>query len=85
MEQHRLRLLEGKVLKGIFGAKRDEIIRRWRKRHYEEFHNLYSSPNIITMVKSKSEMGLACSKHGREKCIQNFGWKTRRKETTRKT
>jgi hypothetical protein len=36
----------------IFGPKRDEVMGGWRKLHDEELHNLYSSPNIITMIKS---------------------------------
>jgi hypothetical protein len=74
------------MLRGIFEAKRGEIIGRWRKWHYYESHNLYSSPDIITVITSKNEMGRAGSKHGREeKCIQSFDWKTRKKEATRKT
>jgi hypothetical protein len=37
----------------IFGPKKDEIIGGWRKLHNEELHNLYSPPNIITMIKSR--------------------------------
>jgi hypothetical protein len=41
------------VLKRIFGIKRDEVIGGWRKLHNEELHELYSSPNIIKIIKSK--------------------------------
>jgi hypothetical protein len=41
------------MLKGIFGPKRDEVTEGWRKLHNEELHNLYSSPSIIRMIKSK--------------------------------
>jgi hypothetical protein len=41
------------MLRGIFGPKRDEVTGDWRKLHNEELHNLYSSPNIITMIKSR--------------------------------
>jgi hypothetical protein len=41
------------VLRGIFGLKRDEVTGDWRKLHNEELHNLYSSPSIIRMIKSK--------------------------------
>jgi hypothetical protein len=41
------------VLRRIFGPRRDEVIGDWRKLHNEELHNLYSSPNIIRMIKSK--------------------------------
>jgi hypothetical protein len=41
------------VLRRIFGPKRNEVIGGWRKLHNEELHNLYSSPSIIKMIKSK--------------------------------
>jgi hypothetical protein len=53
MEEHRLRALENKVLRRIFGPKRDKIIGGWRKLHNEELHNLCSLPNIIRMIKSR--------------------------------
>ena len=51
-EEHRLRVFENKVLRKIFGAKRDEITGEWRKIHNAELHALYSSPNIIRNLKS---------------------------------
>jgi hypothetical protein len=42
------------VLRRIFGPKRDDVTGDWRKLHNDELHNLYSSPNIIRMIKSKS-------------------------------
>jgi hypothetical protein len=45
-------VFENRVLRRIFGPKRDEVTRDWRKLHNEELHNLYSSPNIIRMIKS---------------------------------
>jgi hypothetical protein len=50
-EEHRLRVFENKVLRGIFGPKRDEVTGGWRKLHNEELHNLYSSPNIIRIMR----------------------------------
>ena len=52
-EEHTLRVFENKVLRKIFGAKRDEIIGEWRKLHNAELHTLYSSPNIIRNLKSR--------------------------------
>jgi hypothetical protein len=46
-EEHRLRVFENRVLRRIFGRKRDEVTGEWRKLHNEELHNLYSSPDII--------------------------------------
>jgi hypothetical protein len=41
------------VLRRIFGLKRDEIIRGWRKFHTEDLHKFYSLPNVIRMIKSR--------------------------------
>jgi hypothetical protein len=46
-EEHRLRVFETRVLRKIFGPKRDEVTGEWRKLHSEELRNLYSSPSII--------------------------------------
>jgi hypothetical protein len=53
MEEHRLRVYENRVLRRIFGPKRDEVTRDWRKLHNEKLHKLYSSPNTIRMIKSR--------------------------------
>jgi hypothetical protein len=49
--EYRLGVLENRVLRRKFGPKRDEVKGDWRKLHNEELHNLYSSPNIIRMIK----------------------------------
>jgi hypothetical protein len=46
-------VFENKVLKRIFGPKRDEVIKHWRKLHNEELRDLYSSPSIIRIIKSR--------------------------------
>jgi hypothetical protein len=46
-------VFENRVLRRIFGPKRDEVTGEWRKLHIEEFHNLYSTPSIIRQIKSK--------------------------------
>jgi hypothetical protein len=51
-EEHKLRMFENWVLRRIFGPKRDEVTEDWRKLHNEELHSLYSSPDIIRMMKS---------------------------------
>jgi len=52
-EERRLRVFENRVLRKIFGLKRQEVTGQWRKLHNEELNNLYSSPNIIWMTKSR--------------------------------
>jgi hypothetical protein len=44
-------VFENKLLRGIFGPKRDEVTGVWRKLHNEKFHDLYSSPNILRVIK----------------------------------
>jgi hypothetical protein len=53
-EEHRLRVFENRVLKRISGPKRDEVTGEWRKLHNEELHILYSSPNVIRQIKSRT-------------------------------
>jgi hypothetical protein len=52
-EEHRLRVFENMVLRRIFGPKRDEETGGWRKLRNEELRDLYSSPSIIRMIKSR--------------------------------
>jgi len=52
-EECRLKVYEKRVLKRIFGPKWDKVIREWRKLHNEELNNLYSSPNIVWVIKSR--------------------------------
>jgi hypothetical protein len=52
-EEHRLRVFENRVLRRIFGPKRDEVTGEWRKLHNEELRDLNSSPSIIRMIKSR--------------------------------
>jgi len=46
-------VFENRVLSRIFGPKRDEVTGEWRKLHNEELNNLYSSPNIVRVIKSR--------------------------------
>jgi hypothetical protein len=52
-EEHRLRVFEIRVLRRIFGPKRDEVTGGWRKLHNEELHGLYCSPSIVRMIKAR--------------------------------
>jgi hypothetical protein len=51
-EEHGLRVFENRVLRRIFGPKREEVAGGWRRLHNEELHNLYPSPNIIRVIES---------------------------------
>jgi hypothetical protein len=76
-EEHRLRLFENRVLRRIFGPKRDEKTSEWRKFHSGELHNLYSSPDIIMHIKSRRMRwaGHAVRNGRRKKRVQGFGGK----------
>jgi hypothetical protein len=52
-EEHKLRVFENRVLRRIFRPKRDGVAGGWRKLHNKELHNLYSSPSIIRIIKSR--------------------------------
>jgi hypothetical protein len=48
-----LRVFENRVLRRIFGPKRDEVTGGWRKLHNEELHDLYSSPSTVRVIKAR--------------------------------
>ena len=52
-EKRRLSVFEDRVLRRIFRPKRDEVTGEWRRKHNEELHDLYSSPNIILVIISR--------------------------------
>ena len=52
-EERRLRVYENRLLRRIFGPRRDEVTGDWRKLHNEELNDLYSSPNIFRVIKSR--------------------------------
>jgi hypothetical protein len=66
-EERRLRVFEYRVLRRIFGPKRDKVTGEWRKLHNKELRDLYSSPSIIRIITGEEyEMGGPCSTNGRE-------------------
>jgi hypothetical protein len=71
IEERRLRVFENRMLRRIFGSKRDEVMGDWRKLHNEELNGLYSLPNIVRVTRiEKNEMGGACNTYGgRERCV----------------
>jgi hypothetical protein len=52
-EEHKLRVFENRELRRIFEPKKDGVTGGWRKMHNEDLHNLYSSPSIIRIIKSR--------------------------------
>ena len=52
-EERKLRVFENMVLRRIFGPRRDEVMGEWRRLHNEELNDLYSSPNIVRVIKSR--------------------------------
>jgi hypothetical protein len=84
-EEHRLRVFVNKVLRRIFGPKRDKVTGGWRKLHNEELRDLYSSPNIITIIKSRRlRWAWHVARTGEKKMRIGYWWESRRERPTRK-
>jgi hypothetical protein len=65
-----MRKFENRMLRRIFGKKRDEVTEGWRKLHNEELHNLYSSPSIVRMIKSRRMRSAGnFARMGEDECI----------------
>jgi hypothetical protein len=78
-------VFKNRVPRRISAPKKEEVAGGWRRLHNEELHNLCASPNIIRVIKLRMMRWVGHVAHGiGEKCIQNFGRKTRREETTRR-
>jgi hypothetical protein len=77
-------LKEYRVLRRIFGPKRDEVTGEWRRLHNEELNDLYSSPNIVRVIKSRRMRwaGHVARMGGKERCVQDFDRETQWKATT---
>jgi len=73
-EERRLRVLENRVVRRIFGPRRDEVTREWRKLHIEELNGLYTSPNIVRVIRSRRiKWAGHVARMGEERHIKDFG------------
>jgi len=75
-EELRLRVFENKVLRRIFGPKMDEVTGECRQLHNEELDDLYFSPNIIRVIKSRRMRRAGHVARMGERCMQGFGRET---------
>ena len=76
-EEHRLRMFEKRVLRGIFGPRRDGVTGEWRKLRDEELNDLYCSPNIVRVINSiRMRWGECGTYGGRERFAEGFGGET---------
>jgi len=74
-EKHRLRVFENSLLRRIVGPKRDEVTGEWRQLHNEELNYLYSSPNIIQVIKLRKIRWVGHVAHvGRVEVFTGFWW-----------
>ena len=80
-------MCENRVLRRIFGPERDEVAGEWRKLHNEKLNDLYCSPNIVWVIKSREMRwaGHVICMGGEKRCIQGFGGETWGKEITWET
>jgi len=80
-EESKLRVFENTVLRRIFGPKRDEVTGEWRRLHNEELNDLYSSPNIVQVTKSRRMRWAGhVARMGEEKRCVGSWWGNRREK-----
>jgi len=78
-EEKKLRVFENMVLRRIFGPRRDEVTGEWRRLHNEKLNDLYSSPNIVRVIKSRRmRWAVHVALMGEERGCIGSGWGNRR-------
>jgi hypothetical protein len=86
LREHRLRVFGNRVLRRIFRPKRDEAAGEWRKLHNEELPDLYSSPSIIRVIKSRRMRWVGhVARMGEKRNSYWYGGNATKKEAARKT
>ena len=73
-EEHRLRVSENRVLRRIFGPRRDKITGEWRKLHTEELNDLYCSPSIVRVIKLRMRLAGHVACMGRGEAYSGLWW-----------
>jgi hypothetical protein len=77
-EERRLRVFENRALRGTLCPKRDEVTGEWRKLHNEELNNLYCSPNIVRVIKSRIRWAGHVARMGRGEACTGLCWRNLR-------
>ena len=78
-EERKLRVFENRVLRRIFGPRKDEVKGEWRRLHNEELNDLYSSPNIVWVIKSRIMRWAGhVARMGEEMVVYRSWWENRR-------
>jgi hypothetical protein len=76
-EEHILRVFENRELRTIFGLNRNEVTGGWAKLHNEELYNLYPSPSIMRMIKSRRMRWAGhTARMGQKRNAVGFGWES---------
>jgi hypothetical protein len=75
-KERRPRVFENRVLRRIFGSRRDDVTAEWRKLHNEELNDLYSSLHIVRVIKSRRMRWAGHVAHMGESCVHGFGGET---------